>query len=92
MKRFLRKRKEYLLFEVLRDIEFIETFKQDALYCDEQDYRQKLITESQKPEEEQDQAEIKRLSNAISMSKAVKSEYEKLTEMADDIPKYLTLI
>lgn len=88
----LKYRKMRVLYEVNSDIEFFETCKREALDCDEDEIRSALMEESKKPDEEQDVKRIRILARLVSESKSVKSDYEKLKVMREELPAYIKTI
>lgn len=90
-KRMLKEKKRFL-FETLRDIEFIQAVRLEALKCDEAVIRKELASELNKEEDQQDSKKIKRLSQLIADSKSVKAEWDKLMILKDELPKYIDLL
>lgn len=92
-KRGLRRQKERAIFELEKDLQYIETFKAEMLSLDETPLRKRMgelkRKEDRTDEEEQNLAGIL---EKIALSKAVKNEHEKTKQLIQDCKDYLTII
>lgn len=92
-KRGLKARKRRALYEVSQDLRYIEEFKGTMLDYDEGKARSRMAElkrkETRTPEEE---SEYEQILGVLAISKAVKNEYEKSTELLEDLKNYISLL
>lgn len=89
----LKAQKRRAIFEVEQDLRFIEKFKGDMLKYDESKARKRMAELRRKETRtEVDETELEQVMGIISMSKAVKNEWEKSTELKKDLEKYVSLM
>lgn len=90
----LKRRKQFQLYEVGKDMEYIKRFKRGPLDFKEDDSRKKMASLKRKGEDKTDleEKEIEILEDLITESRAVKAEYEKLEGLYGELENYLSLL
>lgn len=93
LKRGLIKHKEKALYELRKDIEYIKIFKAELLNLDEKPLRKRLSVLKAKEEPTDAEAtELAQTIEKIKISQAVKNEYEKSVQLANDVEDYLSML
>ncbi len=89
----LKAQKRRALYEVCQDLRYIEEFKGEMLHYDESKARSRM-GELKRKEDRTDveQAEYEQVLGIIALSKAIKNEHEKSTDLAKDLENYISLL